>query len=57
MCYMREIGSMVINVEKENKSMNTALNIGVSGKIIKEMDLEDLNSRMEIIMKDISKKE
>jgi len=48
---------MEINVEMENKSTNMVLSIGVSGKIIKGMDLEGLSSKMEIIMKDISKKE
>jgi hypothetical protein len=54
---MKEIGLMEIDVVKENKLINLRRNIGENGNIIKNMDLEDLNFKMEIYMKGISKEE
>lgn len=48
---------MEISVEKGNKLMSIKLNIGDNGRIIKDKVLVDLNYKMEIYIKEISKKE
>lgn len=48
---------MEISVEKGNKLMNIKLNIGDNGRIIKDKVLVDLSFKMEIYIKEISKKE
>jgi hypothetical protein len=46
---------MAIEVVKANNSINLTLNIGVSGKITKNMVLANLNSLMVVTIKAISK--